>query len=177
MIKIICSAIAGLIVVTLGLILIVAATKPDAFRLARSIEVKAPPEKITPFIENFRQWPLWSPFEKMGPMERSFSGAERGIGARYAWIGEQQAGSGSMEIVAATPTRIAIDLRFTKPFEANNTAEFTLEPKGGVTVLTWAMSGPLTYLFKIVHTVFSMDNMVGRDFEAGLASLKTLAEQ
>jgi len=46
-----------------------------------------------------------------------------------------------------------------------------------VTVLTWAMSGPLTYLFKIVHTVFSMDNMVGKDFEAGLASLKTLAKQ
>lgn len=176
MIKLICSALAGLIVITLGLVLIVAATKPDTFRLARSIEVKASPEKIAPFIEDFRRWPLWSPFEKMGPMERSFSGAERGPGARYAWEGEQ-AGSGRMEIVEVTPMRIVIDLRFTKPFEANNTAEFTLEPTGDVTLLTWAMSGPLTYLFKIVHTVFSMDTMVGKDFEAGLASLKTLAEQ
>jgi len=126
MIKMICIAIAGLIVVTIGLILVVAATKPDTFRLARSVEVKAPPEKIAPFIEDFRQWPLWSPFEKMGPMERSFSGAARGKRAHYAWDGEKQAGSGSMEIVETTPTRIAIDLRFTKPFEANNLAEFTM---------------------------------------------------
>ncbi len=177
LIKLICLAIAGLMVVTIGLVLVVAATKPDTFRLARSITVNAPPEKIAPFIEDFRQWALWSPFEKMGPMERSFSGADRGVGAHYAWVGDAKVGAGSMDIVAVTPTRIAIDLKFTKPFETNNLAEFTLDPNGGVTVLTWAMSGPLTYLFKVVHTVFSMDNMVGPDFEAGLASLKTLAEQ
>lgn len=177
MIKMILVAIAGLIVIATGLVLVVAATKPDTFRLARSIEVKAPPEKIAPFIEDFRQWPLWSPYEKMGPMERSFSGADRGKGAKYAWDGEKKAGSGSMEIVEATPARIAIELTFTKPFEAENLAEFTMAPKGDVTVLTWAMSGSLTYMFKIVHTVFSMDNMIGKDFDAGLASLKTLAEQ
>jgi hypothetical protein len=177
MIKLLCFAILGLILATTGLVLILAANEPDTFRLARSIDVNAPPEKITPFVKDFRQWPLWSPYEKMGPMERSFSGAETGKGAQYAWTGEAKAGSGSMEIVAEDATRIVIDLRFTKPFEANNQAEFILEPKGASTTLTWAMSGPLTYFFKVVHTIFSMDNMVGKDFEEGLANLKALAEE
>jgi hypothetical protein len=177
MVKTVLLVIAAVVILAIAVILVVAATKPDTFRLARSIEVKAPPEKIAPFIEDFRKWSEWSPYEKMGPMERTFSGAERGKGAQYAWEGEKKVGSGSMEIIEVTPTRIVISLDFIKPFEAHNLAEFTMEPKGDDTVLTWTMSGPLTYFFKIVHTVFSMDNMVGKDFEVGLVNLKKLAEQ
>ena len=177
MIKKVLVAIGGFVAITVATILILAAAKPDTFRLARSIEVKAPPAKIAPLIADFHQWPQWSPYEKMVPMERSYGGAPSGQGAIYTWNGDAKVGSGRMEIVEAAPTRISIKLDFSKPFEAHNMAEFTLDPKGDTTNLTWAMSGPLTYFFKIVHTVFSMDDMVGKDFEAGLASLKALAEQ
>jgi hypothetical protein len=64
-----------------------------------------------------------------------------------------------------------------KPFEAHNIAEFTLEPRGNSTTVTWAMYGPNPYIAKVMHIFFSMDRMVGKQFEDGLANLKTLVEK
>ena len=83
-----------------------------------------------------------------------------------------------MEIIESTPpSRVAIKLDFIKPFEAHNTVQFTLEPKGDVTNVTWAMQGSTPYFAKIIHVFIDMDRMVGRDFKAGLASLKAIAER
>ena len=54
---------------------------------------------------------------------------------------------------------------------------FTLEPKGDSTNVTWAMNGQVPYIAKIVHVFLDVDKMVGRDFEAGLANLKAIAEK
>jgi hypothetical protein len=82
-----------------------------------------------------------------------------------------------MEIVeAAAPSKVALKLDFVKPFEAHNAVEFTLVPKGDETEVTWAMNGPVPFMAKVIHVIIDMDRMVGRDFEAGLADLKALAE-
>ena len=150
----------------------------DTFRLARSIFVDAPPAEIYPHIDDFHAWAAWSPFEKMDAvMQKTYSGEPRGVGAQYAWVGKK-AGSGSMEITEATvPSRVVIDLKFTKPMKANNVAEFTIEPDGGGSKVTWAMTGPLTLVSKIMHAVFPMDKMVGPMFEDGLKALKGLTEK
>ena len=83
-----------------------------------------------------------------------------------------------MEIAESVPnSRIAIKLDFLKPFEAHNKVEFTLEPKGDSTNVTWAMQGPTPFFAKIIHVFIDMDNMVGKDFESGLANLKAAAEK
>jgi hypothetical protein len=83
-----------------------------------------------------------------------------------------------MEIAESVPpSKVTIKLDFLKPFEAHNTVEFTLDPKGDATNVTWAMQGDTPYLAKIIHVFIDMDSMVGKDFEAGLANLKTLAEK
>jgi hypothetical protein len=83
-----------------------------------------------------------------------------------------------MEIVeSVTPSRIRLKLDFIQPFEAHNAVTFTLTPQGKGTGISWAMEGPVPYFAKIIHVFINMDAMVGRDFEAGLASLKTLAEK
>jgi carbon monoxide dehydrogenase subunit G len=110
-------------------------------------------------------------------MKRTLSGAESGKGAVYEWQGNSKAGQGRMEIAEASPSKIAIDLRFLKPFRAHNTAEFKLEPQGGSTKVTWAMNGKIPFAAKIMHTIFNMDRMIGKDFEAGLANLKGIAEK
>ena len=74
-------------------------------------------------------------------------------------------------------SRVAIQLDFTKPFEARNTAEFTLQPQGDATTVTWAMYGPSPYIAKLMGVFFSMDSMIGKDFEAGLANLKSTTEK
>lgn len=156
-----------------------AATKPDTFRIQRATRIKVPPEKIFPFINDLRRWNAWSPWEKMDPaLKRTYSGAESGRGAVYAWEGNNKVGQGRMEITESAPSsKITMKLDFIKPFEAHNFAEFTLESKDDLTNVTWAMYGPSLYFGKVMGLFFSMDKMVGKDFETGLANLKAAAEK
>ena len=87
---------------------------------------------------------------KAGPCDEStLSGAESGKGAVYEWQGNGKAGQGRMEIAAASPSKVAIDLRFLKPFRADNLAEFRLEPQDGATKVTWAMDGKIPFMAKL----------------------------
>jgi len=167
------------VIVLVAGVLILAATKPDTFSVQRSASIKAPPAKIYAFIDDFKRWGTWSPYEKLDPaMKRTLSGAPKGNGAIYAWQGDGNVGAGRMEITdAIEASKVTIKLDFMKPFEAHNTAEFTLVPRGDATEVTWAMQGPLPYVAKVMHMFFNMDSMVGKDFEAGLVNLKTIAEQ
>lgn len=172
--------IVGAVLLTaVAAILIYASTKPDSFRVERSAVMNAPPEKIFPYIEGLKRWAEWSPYEARDPgMKRAYSGAEGGKGAVYDWDGNDQVGKGRMEIVDSTPPhRVTIKLDFLKPFEGHNTAELTVEPKGGQTIVTWAMYGPSTFVTKLIGTFMDMDDMIGRDFAAGLAKLKTVVEK
>ncbi len=168
-----------LIVILIAAILVYAATLPDNFRVQRATTVNAPPEKIYALIDDFHRWELWSPWEKLDPaMKRTFSGAARGQGAAYAWQGDNKVGEGRMEIIEASPaSKVSIKLDFIKPFEGHNIADFTLEPSGNTTKVTWAMYGPSPYVAKLMGVFASMDSMVGKDFEAGLANMKAVAEK
>jgi hypothetical protein len=74
-------------------------------------------------------------------------------------------------------SRIAIKIEFLKPFEATNTATFAFSPSGPVTKVTWAMDGTNDFMSKAFHLLMDMDELVGKDFERGLAQLKALAEK
>ena len=171
--------IAVILAIAIVAVLVLAATKPDALRVQRSVSIKAPPERIFPLISDFHQWLAWSPYEQKDPaMKRSYSGAESGKGAVYAWDGDKNVGSGRMEILeVASPQKIVIKLDFFTPFEGHNTAEFTMLPQGNATNVHWVMNGPSRFITKVMQVFFSFDKMIGKDFEAGLASMKSLAEK
>jgi hypothetical protein len=171
--------VAVVLAVAIAIVLILAATKSNTFSVRRATTVQAPADKIFPLINDFHQWVTWSPYEKKDPaVKRSYSGAESGKGAVYAWDGNNNVGSGRMEILdAAVPAKIVIKLDFFRPFEGHNTAEFTMLPQGDATNLTWLMHGPLPFMGKVMHLFMNMDTMVGKDFEIGLANLKKLTEQ
>jgi uncharacterized protein YndB with AHSA1/START domain len=166
--------VAGLI----GLVLVLAAMRPDTFTVERKAVIKAPPDRIFPLIADFHNWTSWSPWEKIDPaLKRTYSGAPSGKGAAYAWEGNSKVGSGAMEITEAIPpVRIVIKLDFLKPFEAHNVAEFTLAPSGDSTRVTWVMHGPAPFVSKLMQVFMSMDRMIGKDFDAGLANMKAAAE-
>ena len=177
MLKII-GIIAAVLAVGIVGILAFAATRPDDFRVQRSASIKAPPEKIFPFINDFKQWGVWSPYEKIDPeMKRTYGAKTAGQGATYAWDGNKNVGSGSMTIVDSSTQKLIIKLDFLRPFEAHNIAEFTLVPAGDSTNVTWSMHGPVPYFAKIIHLFMNMDRMVGGQFAEGLASLKAAAEK
>jgi uncharacterized protein YndB with AHSA1/START domain len=160
-------------------ILMMAAMKPNSFTISRSIAIDAPPEKIAGLITDFHQWQSWSPWEKLDPnMQRNFSGAAKGVGAVYGWQGNKDVGRGRMEIIeAATPARTVVKLDFIEPFASNNVTTFTLVPAGRTTSVTWTMSGPMLFVSKLMTVFVSMDALIGKDFDKGLAQLKAAAER
>lgn len=179
MFKTIAIIAAVVIVLFIAVVLVLASNKPDTFRVQRQTTVQAPPEKIFALINDYKQWAAWSPWEKKDlAMKRSYSGPATGKGSTYAWE-SKEVGTGDMLITESVPSSlINIDLNFSKPFEAHNKVVFSLQPQpGGSTVVSWEMQGPAPLLSKVMQVFFSMDKMVGKDFEAGLADLKAAAEK
>jgi hypothetical protein len=159
--------------------LVLLAFRPNTFRVQRSVVVAAPADRIYPLIADFHAdgWGRWSPWEGIDPnLKRTYSGAESGLGAVYAWDGDNKVGSGRMEITRAEPRGIAIKLDFYKPMKNSTTAEFTIEPAGEAQRVTWAMFGPVPYFARAFHMVFNMDKLVGGQFDQGLQKLKAQAE-
>ena len=173
------STIVIVIVVLVAALLLYAATRPDSFRIQRSATMRSPPDRVFALIDSLKAWGQWSPWEKMDPaLKRTFSGPDSGTGAIYEWQGNNKVGQGRMEILESNPTsRVLIKLDFLKPFEAHNTAEFTLTPEGDSTRVDWAMYGPSPFMSKLMGVFMNMDKMIGKDFEAGLANLKSIVEK
>lgn len=147
------------------------------FDIQRETVIKADPVQVQALIDDFHQWRKWSPWEGMDPdMERVYSGADRGIGARYFWNGNRKAGKGDMEITSATSEAIGIRLRFEKPWKATNDVTFEFAPQGDATAVTWRMTGKHSGPMALLSRFIPMDRLVGKDFEKGLAQLKTAAE-
>lgn len=169
----------GLLVVFIIGVTAIAATKPDESVVSRSIEINAPPEKVFPLVNDFRNWTQWSPWEKLDPnLQRTYSGAESGQGSHYAWQGNDDIGSGEMTVTESTPpSRVVIALRFITPFQASNVTEFAFTPRGPQTQVVWTMRGPSPFMMKMMSVVFDFDAMVGKDFESGLAAMKAAAER
>jgi len=136
--------------------------------------IAAPPARIFGALVDFHEWVHWSPWEDVDPdLQRTYGGAERGPGATYAWTGNRKAGAGRMEIVSVEePTGVVIDLEFQKPFKSRNAIKFHLAPDGDTTTVTWTMQGPRTLGTRIMGIFTSMDKLVGKDFEKGLARLE-----
>lgn len=170
----------GVIALLLVLLLAFAALQPDTFRVERATTIKAPAEKVFAYLNDFQKFGAWSPWEKLDPaMQRTFSGPATGVGSAYAWTGNDQVGAGRMEIKAVEPNaRVNIQLDFLKPFESHNTTDYLLKANAdGTTTVTWAMYGPMPFISKLMCVFVSMDAMIGKDFEQGLANLKAVAEK
>lgn len=171
--------VGALIFASIAIVLVIATTKPDTLRVERSAMIDASPEKIFPLINDLqRGFTSWSPYEKKDPdMQRTFSGPENGKGAVYEWDGDDNVGKGRLEITnVSEPSKVTMNLDFVRPFEAHNVVEFELEPQGASTNVTWGMHCPMPFVSKMMSVIFDMDQMIGSDFEAGLANLKTLVE-
>src|SRR5260221_14652047 len=100
----------------------------------------------------------------------TFGGPASGVGATMDWAGNMKVGEGSMTIVESHPNDLVrFRLDFQKPFAGTNTAEFTFQPQGGQTQVTWSMTGHNNFMGKAMGLVMNCDKMVGGQFEQGFA--------
>jgi hypothetical protein len=149
----------------------------DTYTVEREADIAAPADKIHAALVDFREWQHWSPWEGLDPaMERTYSGPPSGVGTAYEWKGNRKVGAGRMEITGDSPHQVVLALEFERPWKAKNTTTFALRPDGDHTHVTWSMVGPRTLAHKIIGVFVSMDKLVGKDFEKGLARLRQHVE-
>jgi hypothetical protein len=167
----------ALAVVVVVLVIIVA-LQPSKFRVARSTTISAPAPAVFAQVNDFHKWEAWNPWGKVDPaMKQTYEGAPAGTGAIYTWVGNKEVGEGRMTITESRPSDLVrVKLEFMKPFAATNTAEFSFNPEGNQTAVTWSMTGENNFVAKAVHLFMNMDKMIGDQFEKGLADMKAAVE-
>ncbi|HLW64611.1 MAG TPA: SRPBCC family protein [Gemmataceae bacterium] len=164
--------------VLIGVFVAIVAMQPSAFRIERSATMSAPPTAPFALVNDFHNWDGWAPWMQIDPtMKKTYEGSLSGTGAKYSWLGNKQVGEGRMTITESRPNEfIRIDLQFIQPFKANNISEFLFKADGPKTTVTWSMTGTKNFMFKAMGLFMSMDKMVGKDFEKGLAGMKEIVE-
>jgi hypothetical protein len=175
--KVLLAVLAAVVGVPL-LLLAAGATRPERYAVTRSAVVAAPPEAVYATVVDFHRWNRWSPWAGLDPNQRETITGE-GVGAVYAWAGNDKVGEGRMTMTGALKDDLVqIKLEFLKPWEQTSETTFRLAPAGpGQTRVTWAMTGEHDFVGKLFALFMDMDMMVGGDFEKGLATLKKVAEE
>jgi len=170
--------IAFVAVVVVLAVLIYAATRPSLLHVERAIDIRAPREKIFTLINDFHQWDAWTPYNKDPAMKKTYGGSPSGTGSVYAWEGNKEVGKGEISITESEPSsRVAFDLHMIKPFEGRNHVVLALKASGEITTVTWILEDTQSYFVKLMGMFVNMDKMIGKDFEVGLAGLKSVAEK
>jgi len=167
------------VVVLVAVFLGVAAMQPSEFRVARTALIDAPAPVVFAEVNDLRRWEAWSPYVKRDPaMQKTYTGAPAGVGAVYAWNGNSEVGEGRATIVESRPNElIRVKLEFLRPFAATSTADFTFQPQGDATAVTWSLAGQNNLVAKAMGLMIDMDAMIGSDFETGLAAMKAMVEK
>lgn len=166
------------VAVIIVVFVIVVAVQPAQYRVVRSASIAVPPTTVFPHVNDFHKWEAWSPWAKLDPsMKPTYEGAPAGTGAIYTWVGNSKVGEGRMIITESRPSDLVrIKLDFIKPFASTADTEFTFKPEGNQTVVTWSMAGQKNFMSKAFGLFVNMDKMIGRDFEKGLAQMKSAVE-
>ena len=149
---------------------------PSAQQVERQITIAAPAAEIFPYINDFHQFIVWSPWAKLDPdTQYTFSGAGSGVGAKMQWASEHEyVGQGSQEIIESRRNafvKSTLDFGFGEPAAAS----FSLSESGGQTTVVWAFD---TYMGNTISRYFGLmlDQWVGDSYEQGLSDLKVLIE-
>jgi len=164
--------ILGILLVTLLLLSIIAPTEQN---ITKSIVINSPARLIHNEINDLSRWSNWSPWDKMDPKMVKTMGAKYvGEGASYTWKGPK-AGEGSMLITQSNADSIRSTLKFGWGEPAS--CQFVFSNEGAGTKVTWNMQFKTPFPWNAFSMIMGFDKSIGKDFESGLAALKTIGEQ
>lgn len=166
-------AVVAVILVAVGFFL------PKSVHMERSTTINAPIDEVFQQVNTFKNYNSWSPFFERDPdAQYQFSGPESGVGAKMAWESDKpKVGTGSQEIIESDyPVLVKSKLLFGEATEPSFTAFKLEELSSEETKVTWSFAADFGN--NIVGRYFGlfMDDMLGPDYEKGLASLKNQIE-
>ncbi|WP_282123954.1 SRPBCC family protein [Algibacter mikhailovii] len=164
-----------LLIVFIGLAIFIA-VQPNEFSFSRSRVIKAPKSMLYKKVNDFKNWPDFSPWIEQEPEailtygEKSF-----GVDGNYSWNGEVL-GEGKMTTIAVEKNKsISQHITFIKPFESQSDINWTFEDTEGGVNVTWAMKGKQDFMTKM-YTTFagSIEENTAPDFDRGLFKLDSI---
>lgn len=153
---------------------------PASQKVERSITIHAPAATIytqLSKLENFHKFSVWS--QQDSTALYTLSGTDGTMGAATSWKGSPEiSGEGKIEIIALEPNRkVMHTLHFTKPKKGKAESTFSLvETNKAITTVTWTFIMATPRPWNIFNLLFSLDKQMGKDFEDGLAAMKTMIE-
>lgn len=159
------------------LFLVVGLMLPSSLRLERSIVISAPQANVYSLVASLKMFNVWSPWAERDPQAiYSYSGPERGIGAKMTWVSARDdVGGGSQLITDARPSHL-IRTRLTFKDAGEADASFALSSDEGGTRLTWRLEVDLGMSLIRRYLGLFIGSSLGDDYEQGLINLKALAE-
>jgi len=170
--------ILGVLGLLVAIVLILAATKPDQIHVERKLVMRGTPADVFPYANDFKKFVSWIPWTELDPNQKTeYSDPSSGVGAWYTWSGNDDVGSGRMELISAEPNKVVHKLMFIEPFESVAEASVITKAVGEDQVeVTWALDQQANFGTKIMCVFMDFDSMMGPDFEKGLANLEKLVE-
>jgi hypothetical protein len=164
--------------VVVAALAVVVALQPSEFSVSRSTTIAASPPAVFAQVNDLHQMQAWSPWAKLDPAcKNSYEGPSAGKGAVFHWNGNSEVGEGSITIVESQPSElIRMQLDFVRPFAGTSNVQFTFKPQGDQTVVTWSMQSQKNFVMKAMGLVMNCEDMCGKQFDDGLATMKALVE-
>ena len=158
-----------------ALLIVIGFALPRTHQVEVSTEIDAPQATVFALVNDFRRFGEWAPWADTDPNARFiYSGNTRGEGATVTWDGAIL-GTGTQTIVESRPyDYVGIVIN---PGEAGEARTwFRLAPGVGTSIVHWGFEAD--YGMNIVGRYFAsmLGSVVAREYEAGLAGLRELAE-
>ena len=166
------------IAVLVAIPLIAALFVPKEYNVERAITINKPSQEVFDYMKHLKNQDQYSKWVRMDPaMKKAFRGTDGTVGFVYAWDGNDDAGKGEQEIKNIREgERIDVEVRFEKPFAGIAEAPIqTAALSGNQTRVTWGMKGKSTYPLNFMNLF--MDNMLGKDIQSSLVTLKGILEK
>jgi hypothetical protein len=144
-------------------------------RVERRITILAPPAAVFPFLNDLRNWPLWTAWSRRDEMRFAYGGTVSGVGAEQRWQGCKM--DGVMRIVKSeSDQRIDYEVAVNGG-EYRLVGRFELHPDGACTRLVWKCAWDLAENPYRRYFDLLMRWVIRRDFALGLENLKALVER
>lgn len=165
------------VAVVVGLLAVCGFLLPRQVHVERSAVIEAPPSTVFALLNGYKMFNKWSPWYALDPQAKyTYEGPDFGVGAKMTWVGDPKTvESGSQEIIESRHAEL-VRARLDFGGGGTGTYAFALAPEGSGTKVTWAFDtdlgmNPMSRYFGLMF-----DDMIGKDYDKGLAGLKTLAE-
>lgn len=166
------------ILAIVGLFLIMGLFAPKEYSVKRSVNINAPTEIVKEQVVKFKNFQQWEPWGEADPnMKVTIDGTDGAVGAVYQWEGNNDVGSGTQEIIKMTDERVDIKLNFTAPWESEDFVYYEFNNLGRTTEVAWGMNGSNPFPMNVFMMFMNLEEMIGTQYDKGLAQLKTRCEK